>query len=121
MEKTVLLILFISLNIHAQCDWNSYFPFQAGNSKFDIARIKSTNPTIADTEDNYGMRDAIAKINNGFHKFEYLKDSVYINVINLRFVNNSCSKIKVIEYKLHYLTTNFIRELSNCIMMIMKL
>tara|TARA_R100000935_G_scaffold56239_5_gene87443 strand:+ start:1231 stop:1878 length:648 start_codon:yes stop_codon:yes gene_type:complete len=87
-------MFLISFNINAQCDWASYFPFQAGNSKFDVAQIKSTNPTIADTEDNYGMRDEIAKINNGFRKFEYLKDSVFINVINLRFVNNSCSKDK---------------------------
>lgn len=86
--------MLTSSNIYAQCDWNSFFPFKAGNSKFDIARIKSTNPTVADTEYIYGMRDAIAKMNNGYRKFDYLKDSVYINVINLRFVNNNCFKGK---------------------------
>ncbi|MDC8001481.1 hypothetical protein POV26_10550 [Aequorivita todarodis] len=90
MKKILLLIIFISSNTYSQCDWNSFFPFQAGNSKFDIARIKSTNPTVTDTEDNYGMRDAIDKINNGKKKYEYLKDSVYINVINLRFIKNDC-------------------------------
>ena len=92
MKKILILLLFISTNIYAQCDWNSFFPFQAGNSKFDVARIKSTNPTVADTEDKYGIRDAIEKANNGYQKFDYLKDSVYINVINLRFVNNECFK-----------------------------
>ena len=90
MKKILILLLFISTNIYAQCDWNSFFPFQAGNSKFDVARIKSTNPTVADTEDKYGIRDAIEKVNNRYQKFDYLKDSVYINVINLRFVNNKC-------------------------------
>jgi len=90
MKKNILLFLLISSNLYSQCDWNSFFPFKAGNSKFDVARIKSTNSTIADQEDKYGMRDAIAKINNGYQKFDYLKDSVYINVINLRFVNNDC-------------------------------
>ena len=70
MKKILLLILFVSSNIYSQCDWNSFFPFKAGNSKFDIARIKSTNPTVADKEDKYGIRDAIAKANNGFQKFE---------------------------------------------------
>jgi hypothetical protein len=92
MKKILLIILFISSYSYSQCDWNSFFPFQAGNSKFDIARIKSSNPTVADTEDKYGMRDAIAKVNNGKKKYEYLKDSVYINVINLRFINNECFK-----------------------------
>tara|TARA_R110002111_G_scaffold255974_1_gene322483 strand:+ start:70 stop:738 length:669 start_codon:yes stop_codon:yes gene_type:complete len=92
MKKILLIILFISSNIYSQCDWNSFFPFKTGNSKFDIARIKSTNPTVADKEDKYGIRDAIAKANNGFQKFEYLKDSVYVNVINLRFINNDCFK-----------------------------
>ena len=92
MKKILLIILFISSNIYSQCNWNSFFPFKAGNSKFDIAQIKSTNPTVTDTEDKYGIRDAIAKVNNGYKKFEYLKDSVYINVINLRFINNNCFK-----------------------------
>ena len=94
MKKILILILFISSNIYSQCDWDSFFPFKAGNSKFDVARMKSTNPTVDDQEDKYGTRDAIAKINNGFKKYGYLKDSVYINVINLRFVNNSCFKGK---------------------------
>tara|TARA_R110002111_G_scaffold233340_1_gene294397 strand:+ start:69 stop:731 length:663 start_codon:yes stop_codon:yes gene_type:complete len=94
MKKILILILFISSNIYSQCDWDSFFPFKAGNSKFDVARIKSTNPTVDDKEDKYGTRDAIAKINNGFKKYDYLKDSVYINVINLRFVHNNCFKGK---------------------------
>lgn len=90
MTRILMLFFFLSSNIYSQCDWNSFFPFKAGNSKFDIARIKSTNPTVADREDKYGIRDAIAKVNNGYRKYEYLNDSVFINVVNLRFVNNDC-------------------------------
>ena len=92
MKNIIFLFVLISLNTNAQCTWNSFFPFQAGNSKFDIARIKSTNPTVADTEDKEGLNDIIDLSNNGLHKFEYLKDSVYLNFINLRFINNNCFK-----------------------------
>jgi hypothetical protein len=94
MKNIIFLFVLISLNTNAQCTWNSFFPFQAGNSKFDIARIKSTNPTVADTEDTEGLNDIIDLSNNGLHKFEYLKDSVYLNFINLRFINNNCFKGK---------------------------
>jgi hypothetical protein len=114
MKKILFLFLLFSLSINAQCNWNSFFPFQVGNSKFDIARIKSTNPTVVDTEDKYGLNDIIDLGNNGFQKFEYLKDSVYINVINLRCINNKCFKgssnhiqITLSDDKLHKGTIKF--------------
>lgn len=84
--------LLITSFINAQCDWNSFFPFQVNNSKFDISIIKSKNPIISDIEDEYGINEIVAKANNGFKKFEYLKDSIFISVINLKFKNNDCFK-----------------------------
>lgn len=89
-QKLLIILLFSYLNIQAQCEWNSFFPFKGGNSKFDIAQIKSTNSTLADPEDEYGTNELLAKYYNGYRKYEYLKDSVYINIINLRFLNNTC-------------------------------
>jgi hypothetical protein len=91
MKQKLLIVLLCScLNIQAQCEWSSFFPFKGGNSKFDIAQIRSTNSTLADPEDKYGTDDSYAKYYNGYRKYEYLKDSVYINIVNLRFVNNTC-------------------------------
>lgn len=94
MRIFIFLFLIITSNIYSQsqCDWYSFFPFNAGDSKFDIARIKSTNSTVADREDEYGLEDIVAQTNNRYEKFDYLKDSVYLRVINLRFVNNDCVK-----------------------------
>ncbi|MGS4345139.1 hypothetical protein ACKUSY_05905 [Myroides odoratus] len=94
MKQIFFFLLLLSSSAYSQCTWNSFFPFKAGDTKFDIARLKSTNSTIADKDDEYGLRSAVDKINNGYKKYDYLKDSVYINVINLQFNNNICLKSK---------------------------
>lgn len=94
MNRIFLLLLFISSGVYSQCDWKSFFPFEIGDSKFDIAKIKSSNSTLSEDEDEFGLNDIIAKSNNGYKWYEYLKDSVYINVVNLIYKNNLCVKSK---------------------------
>lgn len=82
----IFILLFTFTTSYGQCTWNDIFPFELGSTKFDVMRIVSSNSTIEQPPDKYG----IDKINNGLKYYDYLKDSVYINVVNLKFVKNQC-------------------------------
>tara|TARA_R110000868_G_scaffold93190_1_gene258037 strand:+ start:2710 stop:3375 length:666 start_codon:yes stop_codon:yes gene_type:complete len=87
MKRLFLLLILISFtNTFGQCSWKDVFPFEMGSSKFDVMRIVTTNSMIEQPPDKFG----VDRINNGLQYYDYLQDSVYINVINLKFKGNKC-------------------------------
>lgn len=90
--RIIPILTLFTISINAQCEWKSFFPFEMGSSKFDVAKIRSTNSTLTDIEDRNGSNDFFDRVNNGYRKYDYLKDSIYRSVINLKFKNNICLK-----------------------------
>lgn len=84
MKKIYVLFVLISCNLHSQCDWNSIFPFKMGSSRFDITIINNNNKNI-------GYHETSAHI-SGLTSFDYLEKKVYINSINLKYLNKCFSE-----------------------------
>lgn len=91
MKKTALVfLLFISIKTFSQCTISDLFPFEIGQSKFDITKIINSSSKISkvgNPNDTYSYE----KYNNGWEKYDYLKnDSIYSSYIKLIHLQDKC-------------------------------
>lgn len=88
MKKVIfLIVLSLSLNSYSQCTLSNIFPFNLGQTKFEITKTLNLPNTIEKLTDLY-FND---RYGNGWTKYDYLKnDSIYKTNIKLNHKQDEC-------------------------------
>ncbi|MBA4276232.1 hypothetical protein [Flavobacterium sp.] len=88
MKKVILIIvLFTSLNSYSQCTLLNIFPFNFGQTKFEITKILNSPNSIGKLTD----LNFINQYGNRWTKYDYLKnDSIYKTDVKLNHIQDEC-------------------------------